>query len=331
MSRIHLTTNVDLINYGQRIPLIAEVMQPRGIEIYLTKSAMPSYGCGDLPERRGTSSHPDPVISSIQAHLLAEALAGTGMTDIQVHYPDGVGLVGRDPRAFNMVAQFCDELKRALGPKRFTLNYHNGTRVPAEFVGVQTSETRRVYWNHANRVAGEMKSILDSMGIRLLVENNGIGYGGGTGGLLHHIKFIDIFPKDFRSKRNIDGITFDVAHAWRVAECLKLNVRYANLRWIQREYHDRGHYFLREFVRENVHLIRWLHFADEDDPWYHKGLHIGDGKVRYDKIIPFLLDSLPSEKNVVIEILNGHKPDHFIRILEEDFPRLQQIIDAHES
>ena len=163
----------------------------------------------------------------------------------------------------------------------------------------------------------------------LVVENNpGVArIYDNTGKLI--LDVVDLVPGDFVTRHGNDGFTLDYSHAWLVSEYFRIrgDEKHSNLELCRQQYGDLSSIddMLERFVRSVAPKTRWIHLCDEKDPYEHLGLHIGDGIINFRKCAELLKTYLKEDVVATIEVRDSHTEEGFRRIIEHDFPILEDL------
>lgn len=332
MSKLSLTTNVDLQNYAKRVGDIAKTMDTSAIEFFsLPQNYLPKMQL-ELPEY----AEPDKfaIINRKLAEDIGRRLRKHDIRFVQFHYPWQKTLLDMDGHDLALTIQFCDVILHRSCAERLTLNYHNVRKYPTlkkveELDGAERKrflnmlESQTIMSQHLKE---ELKS-----DIELIVENNpafSIDEDKKTEkGIVDNL---DLVAEDYIYRDGIDGTNLDWSHAWSVVEYFKGDRKCANLEWCRRQYHGvpASARSIESFVRTVAPKIKWIHLSDELDPYSHLGLYMGDGRIDFVKCLKLLDKYLPEETPATIEVKDGHKPEGFKRIKEHDFPVLEKLIKS---
>jgi len=339
MSKVSLSTNVDLQNYATRIGTVAKAFNPMGIEIFSLAKNYPGGYPLELPEQEKTLEGAS-VISKELARKVGKAFREYGIRKIQFHYPWEKEILDRHGHDIALTFNFCDIVLEESGAEQLTINHHNLVKYPTPSEAkISGAEFRESILDALDTRTLIVKGIKKSCGSRckLIAENNpscGIELDKKTGEYL--VDNVDFVPEDFLDREGIEGMNLDYPHAWTVVAYFQGKAfeyegprSTENLEWCRRHYGGvpESAKSMENFIRKVAPKVEWMHISDEANPYAHKGLHVGEGNVDFKECADLLEKYLPKETPATIEVKDGHTEVGFKRILEHDWPFLKKLFD----
>jgi hypothetical protein len=337
MSKLSLTTNVDLQNYSKRIGEIAGKLRPNAIEVFSLPQNYPNKRLLELPESAYTTEG-FPQLSRELAKDLGKKLKENSIKSLQFHYPWQNTIMDMNGHNLALTLEAVKAAVDASGVKKASVNYHNVTNYPSMLqTGSQSGETRKALHKTLEGQAVLTQMIKNNVApgykIDLVVENNpaySLFIDKKTGHM--HVDNTDLVAEDYIDRQGIDGTTLDCSHAWSVIESFKEGDVEPNLEWCERQYGEipPSAKSMKNYIQKVAPKLKWLHLSDESrkNNYAHCGLHVGDGDMNLQETLSILNENLTQETPVTIEMNDGHKPEGFARIIENDFPKLKQIIST---
>jgi hypothetical protein len=331
---ISLSANVNLQNYREKIPKIAKLMKPVGIEIYSLPENYPNNYQLKLPDRQEFNNQGKNRFSLLSERLandIGRVLKQCGIRKLQYHYPWQKMLLNMNGHDLGLTVQFCDIILEKSGAEQMTINYHNVLKYPVPSVVKKLDGEFRnnilKMLEVQTRIAQKIKKQFGSRCL-LIIENNSAAFtecDKSTGEKLFSSN-VDFVAEDYINREGVEGTNLDYSHAWNVISCFNGNKKYPHLQWCRRQYgrtpESAGS--MENFVRNVASKIKWIHICDEL-PYTHSGSHIGDGKIDFEECARLLNNYLEEEIVATIEVSDSHTPDGFKRILQHDFPFLKKI------
>jgi len=328
MVQISISTNVDLQNYKKRIDSVCKLMSPEGIEIFSLPYNYPNKFYSQLEEKHESKF---PVLSKSLALEIGKKLRKNRIKKVQFHYPWQKHPLDMNGSDINFTIQFCDLVLEESGAEQLTINYHNSFKHYPDKLKKLNSEFRKNLLNSFELQTQIMKDIRDELDSECLlnVENNPAValIKDSNGNLVQDI--VDQVSEDFINRKWIDGITFDYSHAWLVMEYFRRNEqKFANMELCRKQYGGvpNSAKSMNNFVKSVASRIKWIHLSDEVHPYQHEGLHIGEGKIDFNECAELLKKYLKKDVVVTIEVLDGHTPEGYKKIVEKDFPLLKELL-----
>ncbi len=338
---LSLTTNVDLQNVlSSRIPQITNVMETDAIEIFTLPQ---NYFHPDIarypsvmPEKKSQYGKFN-ILSKELAQNIGEEMRKNSVSRIQLHYPWQKSLMDMDGQHIALTIAFCDIISNVAEADRFTINYHNVRKFSADVLSEKSQGDRQIMHQGLAAQALEAKYIRDGMesDCLLIVENNPAlskNYDSFQKSLVFDC--VDQVAEDFANRKHIDGINFDVSHAWTVIKYFTENPEigtFGTMEWLREQYQGKvpeSAKSMESFVKTIALRTNWLHLSDESTAYEHLGKHIGDGSINHEESLRLLIKHLTENTPVTIETGNGHTPEGFKRVLKQDFPRLKAILET---
>jgi len=336
MSKISLSTNVDLQNYARRVDDVATAMKPLGIEIFSLPQNYANKIQLDLPEKK-TVLNGFPVLSREMAKEIGKEFRRNGIRRIQFHYPWQKTLLDMNGHDIALTYNFCDIVLEESGAEKLTINHHNSYKYPTPSMARELDSEYR--WELLDMLA-KQTALAKRIGKKtctqclLIVENNpatSVDTDKKTGeGILD---VFDLVPEDYIGRPGLDGTTLDYSHAWSVVGYFKCDFSKPhekpgeNLEWCRRQYAGIPHAArsMKSFVEEVAPRVEWLHIGDEPDAFSHDGRHIGEGDINFKGCAELLEEFLTKDTPATIEVKDGHTDAGFKRILEHDYPVLKEL------
>lgn len=333
ISKISLTTNTDLQNYEKRIDEITKYMNPLGIEMYAVSQNYENSRQLELPKKRGTTTFYN-LLSEELAKDIGKKLKTNGISKVQYHYPWQKNLLDMNGHDIALSIKFCDIIQQFSNAEQVTINYHNVLNYPSpERIKELDGKERRRILKMLERQAAISQFIKHDIytSIDLILENNPVAVIVSDKKIGQDLFDVtDLVAEDYINRENIDGVTFDYSHAWGVVESFKNNKNFPNIRWCEKQYDGipKSAKSIEDFVKKVSPKALWCHISDEPKTCIHSGLHIGDGNIDFEECMSLLNKHLREETPVTIEIMDGHTPEGFKRIIEKDFPKLSAILST---
>lgn len=332
MARVSLSANVDLQNYHQRIDDIARLMRPDGIEIFSLPRNYPTSYYDGLQDRSALNTNP--VLSKELAKDIGKKLRHRGIRKVQYHYPWQKMPLDMNGSDFALTIQFCDIVLEESMAHQLTINYHNSLKYPEQVLSKRSPKFREDLLRMCGTQTLVLRDLRNHLGSNclLVLENNPAiaRIYDNTGSLI--LDVVDLVPGDFLTRPGNDGFTLDYSHAWLVAEYFRVNNdlrisddKHPNLELCRQQYGDVFGDLLEKFVISVAPRVKWVHLCDEKSSYEHLGLHIGEGVIDFRKCAELLKTHLKEDVVATIEVREGHTEEVFRRIIEHDFPILEEL------